>query len=51
MVILTQQENPCIVTISYNNVALPYFTFGYFQGRPEILKFLKIGDGYVIAAK
>ena len=33
---------------SCNNVALPYFTFGYL---PRNIKILKIGDGYVIAAR
>ena len=34
---------------SCNNVALPYFTFGYLSGAN--IKILKIGDGYVIAAR
>ena len=35
---------------SCNNVALPYFTFGYLPGTRNI-KILKIRDGYVIAAR
>ena len=34
---------------SCNNVALPYFTFGYLPS-PRNIKILKIGDSYVIAA-
>ena len=37
------------VCISCNNVALPYFTFGYLPS-PRNIKILKIVDGYVIAA-
>ena len=37
------------IHFSCNNVALPYFTFGYLSS-PRNIKILKIGDGYVIAA-
>ena len=36
--------------LSCNNVALPYFTLGNLPS-PRNIKILKIGDGYVIAAR